>query len=144
MKDQPLHFDGLDETEVQTLSELQSKVFSSSFLALLRLTRKHSLDTDVCNKQMGWVLIQKQPDGYAKQVRCWYRSLNKAEKAYDTTHCECLAVVWAVLLLRTYLEQSRFTLCTEPDALRWILNVTDATGKLARCRLRFQKSNWTS
>lgn len=44
-------------------------------------------------------------------------------------------VVWAVLRLRPYLEGVSFTFRTDHEALRWILNMADLTGKLARWRL---------
>lgn len=37
------------------------------------------------------------------------------------------------------MEGARFTIRTDHDALRWILNMADATGKLARWRLRLSK-----
>lgn len=42
----------------------------------------------------------------------------------------------AVLLWRPYLENTRFTNCTDHDSLKRILNLTDVTVRLARWRLR--------
>lgn len=53
-----------------------------------------------------------------------------------TKHCEYLVVAWAVLLLWPYLEGCRLILRTDRHAVRWILNLADETGMLARCRLR--------
>lgn len=39
----------------------------------------------------------------------WQNLLNKAEKACDTTHSKCFAVLWSVPSLRPYLERSLFT-----------------------------------
>lgn len=54
----------------------------------------------------------------------------------DITHCECLAVVWGILLLCTYLEASRLTLRTDHHVLCWILKLADTSGKFARWRVR--------
>lgn len=54
-------------------------------------------------------------------------------------HCECLAVFWSVLLDPSYLEGSWLNLCTDHDALRWILKLTDSTGKLERWKLRLSE-----
>lgn len=43
---------------------------------------------------------------------------------YDTIHRKCLAVVWAVLLLRPFLEVPHFTILTDNDGLRWVLILT--------------------
>lgn len=49
--------------------------------------------------------------------------------------CECLAVVWSVLLLQPSPKGCRLIVRTDHDALEWILNVIDATGKLVGWRL---------
>lgn len=59
-----------------------------------------------------------------------------SEPTIPPTHRECLAVVWVVYLLRHYLERCQFTVRTDYDAFKWILNVIDATDKLARWPLR--------
>lgn len=50
----------------------------------------------------------------------------------DTTHHTFLAVVWDILLLQRYLEGVRFTLRTDHNVFRWILNLSDLSGRLAR------------
>lgn len=50
---------------------------------------------------------------------------------YDTTHLEGLALVCPVLLLRPYLKGTLFTIRTDQDAPKWVLNFMDGTGKLA-------------
>ena len=77
-------------------------------------------------------------DGTIHPIGYFSRSLNKAEKNYDTTQRECLGIVWAVLLLRPYLEGTRFLLRTDHDSLKWIMGMSEATGKLARWRLHLQ------
>lgn len=44
--------------------------------------------------------------------------------------------VWAVQLLRPYMEGTLFTIPPHHDALKWILILADTTGKLAQWRLR--------
>lgn len=52
---------------------------------------------------------------------------------------ECLAVVWAVLMIRPCLKESGFTIRTDHDALGSILNMADATGRLALRPLRISE-----
>lgn len=52
-----------------------------------------------------------------------------AERANDTTSRESVAVIWAVLRLQPYLEGSRYTIRMDPEALRWLINMSNATGK---------------
>lgn len=94
-----------------------------------------TIETDACNKQIGCVLMQLRPDGAKKPPWCWSGTLNAKGKNYDTTHCEPLAVFWAILFLRFYLEGQRFKICTDHDAFIWILNLTVSIRRLARCSL---------
>ena len=95
------------------------------------------LDTDASQGKIGCALLQLDADGDTLHpVGYWSRTLNDAERNYSTTERECLAVVWAVLLLRAYLEGRKFTVRTDHNSLRWILNMTSAEGRLARWRLR--------
>jgi hypothetical protein len=49
---------------------------------------------------------------------------------------ECLAIVWAILQLRPYLEGKRFVIRTDHKSLGWVLNLADAQCRLARWRFR--------
>ncbi len=69
-------------------------------------------------------------------VRYWGRDLIPAERNYSATERECLAIVWAILRLRPYLERTRFKIRTDHHALKWALFVAMAEGRLAKWRLR--------
>jgi len=136
-KGQPTEFGPLSEEEQAAFKELRARLITPPILALPRSGLPMTVETDACDKQVGCVLLQDQPDGQPmKPLGYWSRSLNKAERNYNTTQRECLAVVWAVLMLRPYLYGTRFTLRTDHESLRWILNLSDASGKLQRWRLR--------
>lgn len=95
--------------ETNALETLRHLMVSPPIVALPKMTGRYMLDTDACDKQIGWVLRQDQMDGASNPVGDWTRSLNKAEQAYDT-YRECLAVVWSVPLLRPYLKGSQFSI----------------------------------
>lgn len=73
------------------------------------------------------------------RIGFWFKTLSKRMKNLGNTQPEYLAVVWNVLLLTPYLERQSFTLRTDQHALRWILHLAEATGKLTRWRLRLLK-----
>lgn len=47
-----------------------------------------------------------------------------------------ISVVWAVKLLDPHLQGAHLTIRTDQEALSWILDMTDAKGRLSRWRLR--------
>ena len=113
---------------------------------VLRLPQKdlpYSVDTDASAYQIGCALMQTYPDGTRHPIGFWSRSLTPAEKNYRTGERECLATLWAVQLLRPYLERTHFDLYTYHIALRWIMNMTDASSRLARWRLRLLEFDFT-
>lgn len=65
--------------------------------------------------------------------------LNDSEETKDTKRCECLAVVWAILLLTPFLQGQGIAVCTDHDGLNWILKLAMLTGRLPRWRLRLSE-----
>ena len=73
----------------------------------------------------------------------WSYSLSDSERNYSATERECLAVVWAVRTLRPYVEGTKFTVRTGHDALRWLMSLTETSGRLTRWRLRLAENDFT-
>jgi len=122
--------------------ELKRRLTEAPILALPRRYGAYTLDTDASAGQVGAVLLQEQPDQSTRPVGYWSRSLNAAERNYSTTERECLAVVWASLVLRPYIEGTRFTVRTDHAALKWMLHMDGAYGRLARWRLRLAEFDY--
>jgi RNase H-like domain found in reverse transcriptase len=114
---------------------LREKLLNPPMLALPRRSGHLWLDTDASNFQFGCCLLQVQPSGTPLPLGYWSRTLNAAERNYSKTEKECLAIVWAVTHLRPYLEGVEFTVRTDHHALRWVMNLAEAQGRLARWRL---------
>lgn len=138
----PDHWGELTAEEARSFEELKRRLTSAPILALPHREGAYTLDTDASASQVGAVLLQQQPDGTTRPVGYWSRSLSPAERNYSTTERECLAVVWSVLLLRPYLEGTRFTVRTDHAALKWMLHMDSAHGRLARWRLRLAEYDY--
>jgi len=126
-------FKPFNDEETKAFETLKRILSSEPVLALPQAGLPYVLDTDACDVQIGAVLNQDHKDEKGKSVYhplgYYSRVLNETERKYATTHKECFAIVWALLLLRAYLEGVRFLLRTDHAALKWILTTSDATGK---------------
>jgi hypothetical protein len=126
----------LPPAAVAASTELRDRLLSPPFLAIIRTEGRLCLDTDALDGKLGCCLLQDQPDGRPLLLGFWSRTLKSAERDYSTTDKECLGIVWAVTNLRPYLEGTEFTVRTDHHALKWVMNLSDAQGLLARWRLR--------
>lgn len=86
------------------MRHLQLLLTSLPVLALPRTNGHLTIFTKTCNKQLWWVLVQKQQDGYTWPIRYRARTLAELEKKLAIKHIECLAVVWTIFLLHSCLE----------------------------------------
>jgi len=91
---------------------------------------------DASYDQLGCCLQQQQPDVKNLPVGYFSKGLLPAEKNYTVTEIEGLGVVWAVGLLRQYIEGTKFLIRCDHKALNWILNTTACTNnRLNRWRI---------
>jgi len=132
----------LSDEALGSLEELKRRLTEAAILALPRRHGAYTLDTDASAGQVGAVLLQEQPDQSTGPVGYWSRSLNAAERNYSTTERECLAVVSASLLFSPYIEGTRFTVRSNHAALKWMLHMDGAHGRLARWRLRLAEFDY--
>ena len=138
-KDQPESWEHLSDDELTAFEQLKKSLVTAPILALPREGYPYTLDTDASDRQLGCCLLQQQEDGTLHPIGYWSRTLTSAERNYSSTEKECLAIVWAVQHLRPYLEGTKFTIRTDHDALKWLLNLRDPRGRLARWSLRLQE-----
>ena len=96
------------------------------------------LSTDASDDALGMVLGQIQND---REVVIAYggRKLNPAEKNYSVTEREALAVVDGIKHFQHYLYGRKFVVFTDHNAVRWLMNIREPTGRLARWALLLQQ-----
>lgn len=83
--------------------------------------------------------MQHYEDKSLRETGFYSRTLTAAERNYNTTELERLAIVFAVLLLRPCLCGTRFEIRTYHDLLRCILHQDTPSGRLARWKFRLQE-----
>lgn len=62
----------------------------------------------------------------------WSRTLKAAEKNHDTMNHKAIAVEWASLVVRHFLEQQKLKTCTDLHAHKWIRSLKVSKEQLAK------------
>jgi len=125
----------------QSFDRLNEALTTPPALGLPRRGRKYVLDVDACGTQVDATLLHEQDDRKLHPVAYMSRRLATNELPDEISQKECLAVVWASLKQRPYLEGDHVLVRTDHDCLRWILNIGGSGNpRLARWRLRLSES----
>ena len=83
--------------------------------------------TDACKEGIGGYIYQKVPGRGEERVLLFFsRWTAEAEKEWDTRELELLAAIATMEQFQYYLEGQRFTLETDHNNLRWIMNIKNS------------------
>jgi len=99
------------------------------------------IQSDAADRTIGSILLQEK-DGIRHPIWFASRSLKPAEINYSTSEKECLAVLWAIEKFRGFIEYSHFVVETDHQALKWLQNIKEPSGRLARWFLTLQMYNF--
>ena len=138
-KDEKFRWNAEHETAFERLKEALT---SSKILAYPDFSKPFILETDASNKGIGCVISQ-EVEGEKRPISFASRSLSKAEKNYDTTNKEALAVVWALKKYRYILLGYEITAYVDHQSLVGIFKNTLPPGRLGRWALAVQEYNIT-
>lgn len=92
---------------------------------------------DASNFAVGAVLTQVR-NGEEHPICFTCRVLSKAERNYTVTGKESLAEIAAVEKMRPYVQGYHFTAITDHASLKWLNNLKDPSGRLARWATKLQ------
>ena len=67
------------------------------------------------------------------------RGFNQAERNYSVTEREALSVVEGIRYFQSYLYGRKLIVHTDHNALKWLMQIRDPTGRLARWSLLLQQ-----
>jgi hypothetical protein len=98
---------------------------------------------DASNVALGCVLSQKDDKNFDHPIYFASRQLIAAEKNYTTTESEALGMIFAVQKFRHYLLGYPFVFYVDHDALKYLINKPDLSGRLARWVLLLQEFTFT-
>lgn len=121
--------------------KLKNCLVSTPVLSCPDFDLPFAVHCDASNFGIGAMLTQLQNN---KEVVIAYmsKSLNKNERNYSTTERETLAVITALEHWRCYLDNGKqFTVFTDHSALKWFLNLSNPSGRLARWTIRLSSFN---
>ena len=145
-KDAEPDWDDPSPDQIEAFDTLKARLVAPPILGLPMKDRPFMIDTDASAYQLGATLLQQQSDERPTEwtpIGYWSKTLNTAECNYTATERECYSVVWAITSLRPYVEGLKFHVRTDHDALRWLLTLTDSSGRLLRWRLRLAEFDFT-
>ena len=98
---------------------------------------------DASNFAIGSVLSQKDLKGHDRPIYFSSRQLSTAEKNYSVTEREGLGMIYSVQKYRHYLLGYKFTFHVDHDALKYMVNKPQLSGRIARWVLLLQEFDFT-
>ena len=101
-----------------------------------------TIHTDASAVGIGATLSQRGSDGLDHPIEYFSRQLNDAQRNYNASELECLAIVEAVRHFEAYLNLP-FTIVTDHSALQWLLSLQRPKGRLYRWSVELSTFKFT-
>lgn len=111
-------------------NEIKAKLHQAPVLRLPDLNKDFILDTDASSVACGAILQQHDEDGELHPVAYASRMFTGRERNWPPRELEAFAIVWACDHFRHLLLGSPFTIRTDHESLKWVMNAQK--GKIAR------------
>ena len=129
------------EEQSMAVQTLKRKLLTAPVLMRPDYGKPFTISCDASDVGIGAVLEQEGEDGQLHPIMYWSKTLNSAERNYQTTDRECLAIVKAIHQFRHYVYGSQFTVVTDHQALKWLQESQGLSGRLQRWALKLQGHN---
>ena len=117
--------------QMNAFCTLKERLISAPILGMPTDSGMFLLDSDASSVGLGAVISQIQ-DGKEVVIAYASRSLSNAERNYDTTKRELLAVTFGLRTFRQYLLGRKFTIRTDHSALQWLRKTPEPMAQMAR------------
>ena len=126
------------ESCADAFDRLKRALISASVLVFPNFNEQLLLYVDASSTGIGFALAQIQ-NGNELVIAYCGRGLNQAERNYTTTEREAFALVEGIKKFQQYLHDRKFVVYTDHSSLHWLMNVKDATIRLARWAMLLQQ-----
>jgi hypothetical protein len=131
--------------EVQNaMQAIKDALTTAPVLAYPNKLSPFTLTTDASDTGLGAVLSQQDPKEKTEYVVAFAsKAMSPAERNYNTTHREGLAVHWGVKKYQRYLRGRNFNIITDHAALTSILTKLEPRGRTGRWAMELMEYNFT-
>jgi len=119
------------EEQDDAFNRLKQMLTSAPVLGMPTDNGAFYLDCDASDIGLGAVLSQNQ-NGSEVVIAYASRILTKAERNYDVTRRELLAIVFGLKTFKQYVLGRQFVIRTDHAALQWLRKTPEPMGQLAR------------
>lgn len=89
----------------------------------------------------GAAVLTQEQGGIEKVIAYHSAKFTRTQQNYSATERECLAVLTGVEKFRPFIDGVEFTVVTDHASLKWLQNLKEPHGKLARWAVRLQAFN---
>ncbi|KAF9756187.1 Retrovirus-related Pol polyprotein from transposon, partial [Nosema granulosis] len=126
----------LDEKQREAFNTIKDRLCRESARAQPDIDKDFILTTDASDYGIGAVLTQKDRNNKERMVSAFSKKLDKCQRNYSVTDKELLALVKGVERYRHYLLGRPFILKTDHQALTYLWDKKNTTGRLLRWALK--------
>ena len=115
----------------KAFEELKLKLTNTPILIAPRWKEMFHVYVDASNVALGSVLSQKDAKGCDHPIYYASRQLIPAERNYTVTEREALGMIYSVQKFRHYLLGYSFIFYVDHDALKYMINKPQLSGRIA-------------
>ena len=127
----------------EAFETLKQKLVTAPILITPDWTKLFHVYVDASNVALGTVLSQKDAKGFDHPIYYASRQLVAAERNYSVTEREALGMIYSVQKYRHYLLGYEFVFHVDHDALKYMINKPQLSGRIARWILLLQEFKFT-
>uniref|UniRef100_A0A5S6Q0M3 RNA-directed DNA polymerase n=1 Tax=Trichuris muris TaxID=70415 RepID=A0A5S6Q0M3_TRIMR len=120
-----------DEDQEKAFRELKERMNQPPVLQHFHVGWSTELHCDASREGLGAVVMQSK-NGEEHVVDYLSRMLTTTEQKYHSNELECLAVVWALRMVRSYVLGRKFKIVTDNSAVKWLFGRQETNDKFGR------------